>query len=219
VATDHASILEVIVASGGEAVLTSTGHPSGTDRAAEVSSRPEFADYAIVVNVQGDEPEVSPEHVLAPLALVAEEGWEIGTCAAPLGSEAAWRDPAVVKVARGADGRALYFSRAPIPHSRDEPFAPGDPRWLHHVGVYVYARAALARWVELPQSPLEQLEHLEQLRALEAGISIGVAVVSAAARGIDTEQDLLRAEARWGSADDSVSARFDPTQPTPSETR
>jgi len=207
VATDSGDILRVIEDAGGEAVLTASDHRSGTDRVAEVSSRPEFEKYAIIVNVQGDEPELEMGHVSDPIALVEGAGWDVATCAAPLASEAAWRDPSVVKVVRADNGAALYFSRAPLPHPRDGAFVAGDPRWLHHVGVYVYRKPALERWVSLPPSRLETTEQLEQLRVLGEGIAIGVAVVAKAPRGIDTEEDLVRAQKRWASDDDEGSTR------------
>jgi len=219
VATDHEEIVRVIEDAGGEAILTSEAHPSGTDRVAEVSSRTEFREYPIVVNVQGDEPGLDPVHVVSPVEMLQGGDWDVTTCAAPLLDEADWRAPSVVKVARAGDGRALYFSRAPIPHPRDGSFIPGDDRWLHHVGVYVYRREALERWVALPPSRLESTERLEQLRALEAGISIGVATVSTAPRGIDTEQDLDDAHSSWGIAGDEGAIRVDAAESKPSESR
>jgi 3-deoxy-manno-octulosonate cytidylyltransferase (CMP-KDO synthetase) len=134
--------------------------------------------------------------------------WDVGTCATPLVHPEALQDPTVVKVARAADGRALYFSRAPIPFKRDAVVGPAElsrAPFLRHVGIYVYRRDALSRWVKLPPSPLETLERLEQLRALEDGMDIGVAVVSDAAPGIDTLADvahverLLAASGPWAS--------------------
>jgi 3-deoxy-manno-octulosonate cytidylyltransferase (CMP-KDO synthetase) len=165
---------------------------------AEVAAREAFAGYDIIVNVQGDEPFIAPEHVAASVAEVTR-GHDIGTVAAPVGTLEAWRDPAVVKVVRGTDGRALYFSRAPVPHLRDgDPTAAdlGGTLYLRHVGIYACRRAALHRWVALAPGALETVERLEQLRALEAGLTIGVAVVAQSDGGVDTLEDARRAEAR-----------------------
>lgn len=198
VATDSPEVAEVCRAAGAEVAMTGATHPSGTDRVAEVAARREYGDVRAVVNVQGDEPFIEESHVAAAVALV-DEGWAIGTVAAPLGSVSDYTDAAVVKVTRRPDGAALYFSRSPIPHVRDR--APGAdelaaPPFLRHIGLYAYTPSALAQWVALPPSALERLEKLEQLRALEAGIGIGVAVVTHASRGVDTPEDARAAEAR-----------------------
>jgi 3-deoxy-manno-octulosonate cytidylyltransferase (CMP-KDO synthetase) len=130
---------------------------------------------------------------------MVRDGWDVGTAAAAVETLDAWHDPAVVKVVRNDAGAALYFSRAPIPHLRGrEPTATElASRWyLRHIGVYAYSRAALARWVSLPASELERLERLEQLRALAAGLTIGVALVQGSDGGIDTPEDLARAADR-----------------------
>lgn len=197
VATDDEEVLGLCERIGAEGVLTDPDHPSGTDRVAEVAARPGFRDLPVVVNLQGDEPLVEEDHVTRTVELVADRGWDVGTCAAPLGSQEALADPAVVKVAASAEGRALYFSRAPIPWKRDgtptDAELSGGP-FLRHLGIYGYRREALERWVSLPPSPLETLERLEQLRALEHGLRIGVAVVARAAPGVDTEADVARME-------------------------
>jgi len=126
-------------------------------------------------------------------------GFAVGTVATPLRSEAEWRSPDVVKVVRRDDGSALYFTRAPVPHRRDGAPTEGDLNsefYLRHIGVYAYTADSLSRWVALPPHPLEELERLEQLRPLAAGLSMGVAVVAAATGGVDTAGDLARAEAR-----------------------
>lgn len=197
VATDSEEVRDLCVGLGAPVVLTDRNHPSGTDRVAEVAERPEFRNFPVVLNVQGDEPLVQEEHLARALALVREEGWEVGTCATPLRDAEARRDPAVVKVARGRSGRALYFSRAGIPYMRDgkpDGEVLGAPPFLGHIGIYAYGREALLRWVDLPPSPLEEVERLEQLRALEDGISIGVAVVDGASPGVDTAADVVRME-------------------------
>ncbi len=201
VATDDERVAAVVRAAGAECVITARHHPSGTDRTAEVVARAEFAGYDTIVNVQGDEPFVSSAVVNAAAAVVRSGRFPLGTVAVPADARVL-TDPAVVKVVAGDDGRALYFSRAPIPHLREaaSDADAADQRALvrQHVGVYAYARAALARWVTLPPHPLERVERLEQLRPLAAGIAIGVAFVDEAAPvGVDTEHDLARANARW----------------------
>lgn len=201
VATDDERVARVVREAGAECALTSPRHPSGTDRTAEVAGRPEFADYDTIVNVQGDEPFVSDEVVAAAAALVHSGRFPLGTVAVPAEARILG-DPNVVKVVSGDDGRALYFSRAPIPHLRDAGAdadrAEQQALVRQHVGVYAYAPEALARWVALPPHALERVERLEQLRPLAAGIAMGVAVVEEAAPvGVDTEEDLTRANARW----------------------
>jgi 3-deoxy-manno-octulosonate cytidylyltransferase (CMP-KDO synthetase) len=194
VATDSPEVEHVARAFGASVVLTRADHPSGTDRVAEVARREEWRGYPVVVNVQGDEPFVRGDHLRAAIGLVRDGGWDVGTVAAPIAAEGEWREPAVVKVARGDDGRALFFTRAPVPHPRDAApdFASGA--YLRHVGVYAYTRDALLRWVALPEGALERIEKLEQLRALAAGLSIGVAVGEPAEGGVDTPADAARAE-------------------------
>lgn len=194
VATDSAEVEAAARGFGASVAMTRDDHPSGTDRVAEVVRRAEWRDYAIVVNVQGDEPFVRRGHLDAAVSLVRDGGWEVGTVAAPIASSAEWREPSVVKVVRGGDGGALLFTRAPVPHPRDaEPdFASGA--YLRHVGLYAYRREALLRWVALPEGALERIEKLEQLRALAAGLRIGVAVGEPAEGGVDTPADAARAE-------------------------
>ena len=175
---------------------TDTG-PSGTDRAAELVARAAYGGYDVIVNVQGDEPFITEEQVSAALEAVFA-GADVGTVAAPVATLEAWRDPAVVKVVRREDGTALYFSRSPIPFERGgdpDAAALGSERYLRHIGVYAYTRAALRSWVSLPAGVLEQIERLEQLRPLAAGMTIGVGVVAAAENGVDTPADAARAEA------------------------
>jgi len=198
VATDAPEVAQACQGTGIPVLLTSPDHPSGTDRIAEVVRAEEFADYGIIVNLQGDEPLLDEGHVRAAVGEV-RKGWDVGTCATPVGSLEDLRNPSVVKVVRRRDGTALYFSRAAIPHRRDgepDPPALAAGPFLRHLGLYAYRREALQRWVALPPSPLEELERLEQLRALEAGMSIGVAVVGAAERGVDTLEDVTLVETR-----------------------
>lgn len=197
-ATDAREVAEVCRSFGAETVLTSAHHESGTERVAEVAREEGFRHHPIVVNVQGDEPLLREVEVRAAVEQVALEGRDVGTCASPIGSLEAWKDPAVVKVARASDGRALYFSRASIPWKRDE--APraeelAGPPYLRHVGLYAYRREALLDWVDQGPSPLETVERLEQMRALEAGMTIGVGLVEDTAGGVDTPADVERMEA------------------------
>lgn len=198
VATDSDEVAEVSAAIGARVELTRADHASGTDRVAEVMERPAYSGAEVIVNIQGDEPFVTEEQVAEAAALV-RAGWDVGTVATPVRTLEAWREPSVVKVVRREDGGALYFSREPIPHYRDgEPTVRdlASPDFLRHLGVYAYSPAALRRWVALPPSALERLERLEQLRALEAGLRIGVAVVESAEGGVDTYDDARRAEER-----------------------
>ena len=191
VATDAPEIAAVVERGGFEARLTAESHQSGTERIAEVAARDEFGRFTHVVNVQGDEPLVPEAAVRGALACVIR-GEPLGTAAAPL-ERAHAGDPNRVKVVIGAQSRALYFSRAPIPFDRD---GTGGARYRQHIGVYAYAKDALQRWVRLPPVPEERWEGLEQLRPLAHGIPIGVALIDApAAPGVDTPGDVARTEA------------------------
>jgi 3-deoxy-manno-octulosonate cytidylyltransferase (CMP-KDO synthetase) len=198
IATDTPLIVDAAREAGATAVLTDPNHPSGTDRVAEVATRPEFADADVIVNVQGDEPFVSQSVVARAIDLVRSGAFPLGTIAVRADARVL-DDPNIVKVVTADDGRALYFSRASIPWLRD----PADRDRLgrsirQHVGIYAYTREALAAWVSLPPHPLEQIERLEQLRPLAAGIAMGVATVDEPPEiGVDTEDDLVRANQRW----------------------
>jgi len=195
VATDSTRVVQVAERSGVRAVLTDGRHQTGTDRVAEVAARSDCAGFDTIVNIQGDEPFLTREALAGALARV-EQGDEIGTAAAPLDPALA-DDPSRVKVVTDARGRALYFSRARIPHLR-EPDDPTDGLYWQHLGIYAFTRAALARWVTLPPCEAELAERLEQLRALHNGMTIGVArLQEAALPGVDTAEDLRRAEAHW----------------------
>jgi 3-deoxy-manno-octulosonate cytidylyltransferase (CMP-KDO synthetase) len=201
VATDSPEVRDAVRAAGGDVVLTRDDHPSGTDRVAEVAARPEFARYDRVVNIQGDEPFASADVVRAAASLVVDGRFPLGTVACPAARDVL-AQPDVVKVVRADGGRALYFSRAAIPHLRDErddaERALRDTMIHRHIGIYAYTRDALERWVALPPHPLERVERLEQLRPLAHGMVMGVSVVAVAPPpGIDTEDDLARAEAAW----------------------
>jgi 3-deoxy-manno-octulosonate cytidylyltransferase (CMP-KDO synthetase) len=195
VATDSPMVAQVVERSSVRAVLTSRGHPTGTDRVAEIAARDEFAAFDTIVNVQGDEPFVAREALAGAIERVAR-GDDVGTAAAPLDPALA-DDPARVKVVTDAGGRALYFSRAAIPHQREH----GDPSprlYWQHLGLYAYTSATLRRWAGLEPSPAELAERLEQLRALHHGLRIGVALLAEPVEpGVDTPDDLRRAEAHW----------------------
>jgi 3-deoxy-manno-octulosonate cytidylyltransferase (CMP-KDO synthetase) len=198
VATDDHSVAQAVRDAGGEAVMTSSGHASGTDRVAEVASMPEFAEFETIVNVQGDEPFIGRHAIEGAAEIVSSGRFPLGTSASP----APWsiaNNPNLVKVVIGDDGRALYFSRAGIPFVRDsEAVGSLQIKMLQHIGVYAYSRDALAKWVGLPPHPLENTERLEQLRPLAAGIPIGVSIAAEPpASGIDTEDDLTAANKRW----------------------
>jgi 3-deoxy-manno-octulosonate cytidylyltransferase (CMP-KDO synthetase) len=195
VATDSPMVARVVERSQVRAVVTERGHLTGTDRVAEVAARPEFAGFDAVVNVQGDEPFLAREALAGSIDRVVQ-GDDIGTAAAPLDPELAG-DPARVKVVTDSEGRALYFSRAVIPHRR-EASDSGRALYWQHLGIYAYTRDALRRWARLEPSPAELAERLEQLRALHHGLTIGVARLTAPVEpGVDTPADLRRAEAHW----------------------
>jgi 3-deoxy-D-manno-octulosonate 8-phosphate phosphatase (KDO 8-P phosphatase) len=189
VATDDSSIYNACAKHEIRAQLTSPAHPSGTDRVAEIARSVEGE---LFLNVQGDEPFIEPRDLDDLIAAMAGSGADMGTLWAP-GTEAERSDPNVVKVVLADDGRALYFSRAPIPWPRE---GGETPLTRKHVGVYAYRRAALERLVQLPVHPLEACEKLEQLRALAAGMHILTVEARTRARGIDTPEDLRWAEER-----------------------
>lgn len=195
IATDSDEVADVARAFGAEVAMTRGDHPSGTDRVAEVARAEPWRGYGVVVNVQGDEPFLRRDHAEAALGLVTVGGWDVGTVATPIASEAEWREESVVKVVRGDDGGALLFTRAPAPHPRDTAPDFDSGLYLRHVGLYAYTRDALLRWVALPEGALERTEKLEQLRPLAAGVRIGVAVGHPAEGGVDTPADAARAEA------------------------
>ncbi len=195
VATDSPRVVQVVERSGVRAVLTDSGHQTGTDRVAEVATRSDFAAFDTIVNIQGDEPFITREALAGSLGRV-QQGDEIGTAAAPLDPALAG-DPSRVKVVTDARGRALYFSRAVIPHRR-EADDPSAGLYWQHLGIYAFTRTALALWVTLPPCAAELAERLEQLRALHNGMTIGVArLQEPALPGVDTAEDLRRAEAHW----------------------
>ena len=184
VATDDARIAASLKPFGTRCVMTDPGHPSGTDRIAEVAAG--LSDD-VVVNVQGDEPEIEPETVDGLIGLLARSERRMATAATPFVPPADPRDPNLVKVVMDANGRAMYFSRAPIPFHRD----PADghrPTYYLHLGIYAYARDFLLRLAGWKPTPAELSERLEQLRALEHGEDIFVLKVQRATHGIDTPE-------------------------------
>ena len=192
VATDDERIAEAVAGFGGEAVMTRADHPSGTDRLAEAASG---LDADLVVNVQGDEPLVMPEMIEQALApLIADPAIPMGTLKNPIENEEDLHNPNIVKVVTDLAGFALYFSRAPIPCRREG----GAIRAWRHVGLYVYRRDFLLKFARLAPTPLENLEKLEQLRALEHGYKIMVAETPFTSHGVDTPQDLERVAAMMG---------------------
>jgi 3-deoxy-manno-octulosonate cytidylyltransferase (CMP-KDO synthetase) len=187
VATDTPEIATAVTAHGGEAVMTRSDHPSGSDRIYEALEKLDPRGEAeIVVNLQGDFPTISPANIRAVLPPLADRAVDISTLAAQIHTEEEDLAPSVVKAVGTSLGggrmRALYFTRATAPH--------GDGPRYHHIGLYAYRRAALERYVRLPPSPLEQQEKLEQLRALEAGMRIDITIVDTVPRGVDTAADL-----------------------------
>jgi 3-deoxy-manno-octulosonate cytidylyltransferase (CMP-KDO synthetase) len=198
IATDSREVQRAAHEAGAECMLTRDDHPSGTDRVAEVASHAEYGRFDVVLNVQGDEPFVSGEALEGAVGCVAGGRFELGTAAAhaPL---SVLETPHVVKVVCADDGRALYFSRAGIPALReldDRSVLEGTVR--QHIGVYAYTPDALRRWVALAEHPLERIERLEQLRPLAAGMAMGVVTIAQAPPGgLDTEEDLTRANENW----------------------
>jgi 3-deoxy-manno-octulosonate cytidylyltransferase (CMP-KDO synthetase) len=198
IATDSDEVAGAARRHGAEVVLTSPEHPSGTDRVAEAAARHEYRAFDAIVNVQGDEPFMPASALRGAVFQVTSGIFPLGTAAARA-SEEVLVESSVVKVVAADDGRAMYFSRAAIPFLRDATDAHlRSTRVWQHIGVYAYARDALAKWVSLPPHPLERIERLEQLRPLAAGLAMGVALVDEPARiGVDTADDLERANAHW----------------------
>lgn len=192
VATDSEAVCVAAEKAGGRAVMTAADHPSGSDRILEALEQidPERR-LGMVINVQGDLPTLEPQDLRAALAPLADPAVDIATLAAEIRNPAERTNPNVVKVVGSAVGprrlRALYFTRATAPH--------GEGPLYHHIGLYAYRRAALERFVKLGPSPLEKREKLEQLRALEAGMRIDVALVDSVPLGVDTPEELERARA------------------------
>lgn len=189
VATDDQRIADAVRGFGGHVEMTRGDHPNGTSRLAQVAAG---LDAAIIVNVQGDEPEIDPGLIDLAAATVERSGCPVATVASPFEPGEDPADPNIVKVVLDRDGHALYFSRARIPH----PMNPGPPP-LKHVGLYAYTRDFLLAYPGLPPTPLEEAERLEQLRVLEHGHRIAVAVARAAHHGIDTPAQYDAFVRRW----------------------
>lgn len=187
VATDHPDIEKEVLSFGGQAVMTRKDHPTGTDRLAEVAEK--LPEFDIIVNVQGDEPLIDPD-VIDALAedLIRHPELDMATVAAPL-KEDEYGDSSAVKVVVNRNGEAMYFSRSLIPYDRNDFVEPP----LKHVGIYAYRRDFLLAYAKMEQTPLEKTESLEQLRALETGHKIGVILTDSEDIGIDTEEDLKKA--------------------------
>lgn len=189
VATDDMRIAEVAFAFGAEVALTSPKHPTGTDRLAEVAAKLKSSD--LILNVQGDEPDIAPSTIDRLVgALRDDPALDMVTAANPITGAADIGNPNVVKVVTDLSRRALYFSRSPIPHERD---GRGGAVFLRHQGIYGYRRKVLLDFVKWKPTPLEQAEKLEQLRALEHGVSIGVVIVRRGSVGVDVPGDLAKA--------------------------
>jgi 3-deoxy-manno-octulosonate cytidylyltransferase (CMP-KDO synthetase) len=189
VATDAAEIAAVVKANGGDVVTTRADHVSGSDRVYEaVGKLDPHGESEIIVNLQGDFPTILPQHLRDVLAPLADPAVDIATLAAEIHVEEEATNPNVVKAIGSPIGprrlRALYFTRATAPYGE-------GPRY-HHIGLYAYRRQALERFINLPPSALERQEKLEQLRALEAGMRIDIAIVDEVPRGVDTPEDLIR---------------------------
>lgn len=201
VATDDARIARAVEAEGVAAVMTDPGLASGSDRLAAATAALGWPDEAIVVNLQGDEPLAPPSGIRAAVRALVDSGAPMATLATPIGSVAELFDPNCVKLVRDGAGRALYFSRAPLPWPRDA-FAQGRPAalpagtpFLRHIGLYAYRAGFLRRFAALAPMPLERSEALEQLRALEHGFAIAVALAPEPfPAGVDTAEDLARVE-------------------------
>jgi len=190
VATDDARIITAVTSFGGRAVMTRSDHPSGSDRVAEVARG---LDVDVIVNLQGDEPLIDPATIeLLPSLLRQDCEAVMATVAVPITSMEQWQDPNCVKVVRDGRGRALYFSRSPIPHVRDGKPDFSSGAFLQHLGLYAYRRDFLLELAQLPPAPVEEVEKLEQLRVLAAGHRIAVGVIAHAGRGVDTPADYER---------------------------
>ncbi len=202
IAADNQKIVDAAESFGAEAVLTSTEHKSGTDRIAEAVSKIQ-AD--IVINLQADEPEIEPENIdfLAQLLIKTQnsklktENYQMATLAAEFENKEQIADPNIVKVVTDSSGRAIYFSRAPIPYDRETGGVGNQSLYLRHIGTYAYRKDFLMKITALPQTKLEKIEKLEQLRAIENGFAILVGKVKHTCDGIDTPEQYKSFVERW----------------------
>lgn len=196
VATDSKEIYEAVEGFGGRAVMTSSGHESGTDRVAEASQLKGFEIYDIIVNVQGDEPLIKPQMIDDVIEILEDKRASISTLAKKIDSPEEVLNPNVVKVVFDIEGFAIYFSRSPIPYHREmwRALSPADIKGRYevykHIGIYGYRRDSLIRLSGLKPSRLEQIEMLEQLRALENGMKIKLRLTEFETIGIDTPEDI-----------------------------
>ncbi len=193
VATDDERIFNHVTAIGGKIVMTSKNHQSGTDRCAEVLEKEGLKDFQIIVNIQGDEPFIDPSQIDVAVQLLKNHpNLEIATLAKRIEEEEVLFNPNVVKVVFGVDQQALYFSRHPVPFLRNVPiekwFQKGT--FYKHIGLYAFQKKTLQKIAKLPQTPLEKAESLEQLRWLEYGFGIGVAITELESIGIDSPEDV-----------------------------
>lgn len=193
IATDDDRVRAACDAFGARCVMTSPMHPNGTSRLSEAARLLQLPDEHVVVNVQGDEPELDAALIDGAVGAMERTGAEVGTVASPFAPGQDPNDPNIVKCVMRLDGTALYFSRAAMPFDRD-----GAGTVYHrHVGLYAYTAGFLHRYAALPSTPLENTEKLEQLRVLEHGYRIGVAVMDSSHEGIDTPEQYARFVARW----------------------
>lgn len=206
VAADDARIIDALADSGVRTVLTASTHASGTDRLAECAAIAGWPDDTVVVNLQGDEPFAPAAGIRAVAARLLTANSVMATLATPIVEAEMLFDPHTVKIVRDSSGHALYFSRAPIPWPRDagsemarpseRERMPATGEWLRHIGIYAYRAGFLGRFAAMPPGRLEQIESLEQLRALEAGVRIAVELTPEPfPPGVDTLEDLVRAQA------------------------
>jgi 3-deoxy-manno-octulosonate cytidylyltransferase (CMP-KDO synthetase) len=182
VAADDGRIADALLPFGTRVILTDSNHPSGTDRIAEVARQ---LDAPLLINVQGDEPDIDPATIDSLIERMHQTGSRMGTVVTPFAPRDP-NDPNIVKAVLAIDGSALYFSRHAVPFHRDP--ADGRPTYYHHLGIYGYAREFLLEFAAWPPTPLERAEKLEQLRALEHGVRIDTITIPTAATGIDTPE-------------------------------
>ncbi|MBP7369961.1 MAG: 3-deoxy-manno-octulosonate cytidylyltransferase [Arenimonas sp.] len=197
IATDDQRIVDAVHMDGVLVCLTSPDHQSGTDRLAECAKILQWPDDEIIVNLQGDEPFAPADGIRQVATVLAKSSSDMATLACAIQSNEQYHNPNIVKVVRSLKGRALYFSRAPIPNNRDNPES-GYEKSCRHIGIYAYRARFLKQFSELPISSLERCESLEQLRVLENGFSIAVELaVSEFQSGVDTYDDLQHANRYW----------------------
>lgn len=206
VATDDPRVADALAPYGTTVVMTSPDHPNGTSRLAEAATLLDLEPESLVANVQGDEPEIDPDVIDAAVEALAHSHATVSTVASPFATDQDPRNPNLVKVVRAIDGSAMYFSRARIPFDRDGLGGGGgggggdDAAPLRHIGLYVYRRSFLEIYIDLPSTPAERSESLEQLRILQHGYKIAVAVRESSHQGIDTPDQYEAFVQRWNNA-------------------